>query len=152
MEVSQDNGTSWVPVYVHERSEAGTGAVSYAIEPLFARSINLSNFGGKTIRLRFRYSVGAAAPPGSTPLGWYVDDIAIVNEHWVDVAGTAGSSSSLAKGSGSYCYRVRTNFILSGTTVPTPFSNVVNVTVVPGVAAAVSRKAHTGGSYDIPLH
>ncbi len=82
-----DDGGTWDPVYTHNRSELGTGAVSLATEPLFARSVNLASYGGQTIRLRLHYSLGAENRAGSTPFGWYVDDIAIVNEFWLDVSG-----------------------------------------------------------------
>ena len=133
VEVSENNGATWVPVYLHNRSETGTGPAFFASEPLFQRSVNLANFGGKTIRLRFRYSLGPDDRPASVPLGWYVDDIEMVNEHWTDVATLAGTSITQSRGSGSYCYRVRTTFSLSGQDVPSPFSNVINITVVPGI-------------------
>ena len=136
VEVSENNGATWVPVYTHNRSEAGTGAVSFATEPLFSRSVNLVNFGGKTIRLRFRYSLGPEDRPASAPFGWYVDDIAIVNDNWLDVASTAGTSLLQAKDSGSYCYRVRTTYLLNAQNVPGPFSNEVSVTVAPGILIA----------------
>ena len=95
---------------LHNRSEAGTGAVSFATEPLFRRSVNLANYGGQTIRLRFHYSLGAEDRPASAPFGWYVDDIAIVNEFWLDVSSTAGTSFLENKPNGSYCYKVRTTY------------------------------------------
>ncbi len=150
VEVSEDNGVSWVPVYLHNRSELGTGAVSFATETLFPHSVSLADYGGKTIRLRFHYALGAEDRAGSAPFGWYVDDIAIVNDNWVDVAATAGTSSVQQKSSGTYCYRVRTTFDLGGQAAPGPFSNPVTVNVVPGVARVVSRKLH-GGTQDMPL-
>jgi len=107
----------------------GTGPAAFATEPLFQRSVNLANFGGKTIRLRFRYSLGAEDRAGSVPLGWYVDNITIINDNWVDVASTTGTSLLQTKGNGTYCYRVRTTYTLGAETVPSPFSNVVSVTV-----------------------
>lgn len=133
VEVSENDGATWVPAYIHNRSEAGTGPASFASEPLFARSVNLANFGGKTIRLRFRYSLGPEDRPASVPLGWYVDDISIVNDSWIDVASTTGTSLTQTKGAGTYCYRVRTTYTLGGQSVPGSFSNVVSVVVAPGV-------------------
>ncbi|PYJ09265.1 MAG: hypothetical protein DMF06_10565, partial [Verrucomicrobia bacterium] len=67
VEVSVDNGANWDPIYTHNRSELGTGPVSLATEPLFQRSVNLANYGGQTIRLRFHYSLGPENRAGSTP-------------------------------------------------------------------------------------
>lgn len=137
VEVSTNNGASWVPVYTHNRSESGTTAVSFATEPLFERSVNLANFGGRTIRLRFHYSLGPDVKAGSAPLGWYVDNIAIVNDDWTNVGTTQGTSLAQKLGSGSYCYRVRTTYKLGAETAVSPFSNVVNVKVAPGVIPVV---------------
>jgi hypothetical protein len=136
VEVSENNGATWVPVYTHNRSESGTGAVSFATEPLFSRSVSLSNFGGKTIRLRFHYSLGPEDRPASVPFGWYVDDIAIMNDNWLDVTSVAGTSLLLAEDSGTYCFRVRTTYLLNAQNVPGPFSNAVTVTVAPGIVIA----------------
>ena len=150
IEVSEDNGATWTSIYLHNRSELGTGAVSFATEPLFAHSINLANYGGKTIRLRFHYSLGAEDRAGSAPFGWYVDDISLVNDNWVDVANTALTSSTQTRPSGTYCYRVRTTFNLGGQPAAGPFSSPLTVTVAPGIASVVSRKVH-GGTHDIPM-
>ena len=153
VEVSQDNGATWTQAYSHNRSELGTAAVSFATEPLFQRSVSLANYGGKTIRLRFHYSLGAEDRPGSAPLGWYVDDIAINNDSWVDVVGTPSTSLLTTKESGSHCYRVRTTYNIGGEIVPSPFSNAVNVTVVTGVPRITARKSHgrISGAFDIDL-
>jgi Zn-dependent metalloprotease len=133
VEVSENDGATWIAAYTHNRSESGTGPASFASEPLFQRSVNLANFGGKTIRLRFRYSLGPEDRPASAPLGWYVDDISLVNDSWVDVATTTGTSLVQARESGTYCYRVRTTYTLAGQSVASPFSNVVSVVVSPGI-------------------
>ncbi len=130
VEVSENNGATWVPAYIHNRSELGTGPAAFATESLFQRSVNLANFGGKTVRLRFRYSLGAEDRAGSVPLGWYVDNITIVNDNWVDVASTTGTSLLQKKGNGTYCYRVRTTYTLGAETAVSPYSNIVSVTVV----------------------
>jgi hypothetical protein len=138
VEVSADNGTNWEGVYIHNRSEAGTGPVSFATEPLFQRSVNLANYGGQTIRLRFHYALGSENRPGSTPFGWYVDDIAIVNDAWFDVSSTSATSVLVQnQTNGTRCYRVRTTYTINGETVPGPFSNVVTAITNPG------RRPHT---------
>ncbi len=137
VDVSEDDGTTWVPVYLHNRSETGTGPVAFANEPLFQRSVNLANHAGKTIRLRFRYSLGPDDRPASVPLGWYVDDIELVKEDWTDVASTPGTSLQQRKAGGTSCYRVRTTYSLEGQSVASPFSNIQRIDVaatVPGAA------------------
>lgn len=130
VEVSVDNGANWEPVYIHNRSEAGTGAVSFATEPLFQRSVSLANYGGQTIRLRLHYSLGSENRPASTPFGWYVDDIAIVNDAWFDVSSTSATSFLVQnQTNGTRCYRVRTTYTINGETVLGPFSNVVTTVV-----------------------
>ena len=153
VEVSTDNGTTWDPVYIHNRSEAGTGPVSFATEPLFTRSVNLANYGGQTIRLRFHYSLGAENRPGSTPFGWYVDDIAIVNEFWLDVTSTSGTSFLEHKPNGSYCYRVRTTLTgsASGSTMTDSSGNYQFLSLTSGGSYTVtpSKAARTPGSTGI---
>ena len=153
VEVSE-NGTSWTGVYAHARSAlAPDAAVAFTGEPLFNRQVDLTAYNGKTIHLRFRYFLGAENRAGSTPFGWYLDNIQIASSDWTDLITTPGTSFRDHKPSGSYCYRVRTTF-LSGaqTPLPSPFSNVVNVTVAPGVPRIVSRKTHSSsGVFDIDL-
>jgi bacillolysin len=130
VEVSVDNGTTWESLYIHNRSELGTGPISFATEPLFQRSVNLANYGGQTIRLRFHYSLGPENRAGSTPFGWYVDDISIVNDAWFDVSSTSSSSLLVQnQTNGTRCYRVRTTYTINGQMVVGPFSNVVTTVV-----------------------
>jgi hypothetical protein len=46
------------------------------------------------------------------------------------------------KPSGTYCYRVATKFLVGQTPLASAFSNIVNVTVAPGIPRIVSRKVH----------
>jgi hypothetical protein len=74
--------------------------------------------------------MGAEDRPGSIPQGWYLDDIAINNDSWSNVATVTGTSHTLSGvGNGTRCYRVRTSYNLNGQTVGGPFSNVVSATV-----------------------
>ena len=128
VEVSE-NGTAWTQVYTSARfANAPDGAAAFATEPLQTRSVNLSAYNGKSIKVRFRYYVGGFEYFQESPLGWYVDDVSITNDTWHDVGTTAGTSFSVTgKSNGTYCYRVRTAFF-NGTS-PSPWSNVVTVTV-----------------------
>ncbi|HEV3471035.1 MAG TPA: M4 family metallopeptidase [Pyrinomonadaceae bacterium] len=130
VEVSED-GASWTTVYLNARSEsAPTPEVAFATEPLFRRRVDLTPFGGRAVFIRFRYTVGAENKPGSVPLGWYVDDIAIANETWSDVATVGGTSHTVTnRASGSYCYRVRTAYDFGTELAQSGFSNLVSTVV-----------------------
>jgi Zn-dependent metalloprotease len=145
VEVSE-NGTSWNAVYSQQRSElAPDAATFFALEPLTERQVDLAAYKGKTIFLRYRYFLGPENRAGSTPFGWYIDNILVQNENWLNVGTTAGTSLAISnKPAGSYCYRVRTTYNFGGVQVPSPFSNIVNVDVAQGPlpSAAVSRKTH----------
>jgi hypothetical protein len=125
------NGTDWTAIYQDIRSElAPDGAAAFATEPLFNRSVNLTGFAAQSIRIRFHYQMGAEDRAGSAPLGWYIDDIAVNNDSWTNVATVAGTSYLASNVSnGTRCYRVRTTYNLGGQTVAGPFSNVVSATV-----------------------
>ena len=134
VEVSED-GATWTAVYSNTRSDlAPFAAELYATEPLFARNVDLTSYQGKTIRLRFRYFVGPDNKAGSTPLGWYLDDIAVTNENWNNIA-TTNDTSYVVSGrpTGTYCYRVRSTYTFGSVTAQSPVSNVVSVNVAAGV-------------------
>lgn len=125
------NGTDWTAIYQDSRSElAPDGAAAFATEQLFARTVNLTPFAAQTIKLRFHYQMGPEDRAGSVPLGWYLDDIAINNDGWSNVA-TVNGTSYTASGvsNGTRCYRVRTTYNLNGQAVAGSFSNVVSATV-----------------------
>ena len=155
VEVSTNNGATWTPIYTNARSQGDlpdAGANAFANEDLTAQQLDLTIYGGQTIRLRFRYEQGPLDYFFFVTYGWYIDDISIVNDYWLNVASTAGTSFTDHKPSGSYCYRVRTNYLLGSETVPSVFSNVANVTVAPGIPRVTSRKTHgTAGAFDIDL-
>ncbi|MBA3240945.1 MAG: M4 family metallopeptidase, partial [Acidobacteria bacterium] len=132
VEVSED-GQTWDAVYTHVRSEqAPFAAEFFGTEELFRRQADLTRYHGKSVYLRFRYTVGAENRPASTPFGWYVDDIAITNDDWTNVASglTQSTYTLTGKPDGNFCYRVKTAYTFGAETVESPFSNVVNATVV----------------------
>lgn len=157
VEVSTDNGANWTAIYTNARSQGALptdGASAFANEGMTPQALNLTPYSGQTIRLRFRFALGSSNVVLWTQYGWYVDDISIVNESWVDVAQINGTGTSFTdhKPSGSYCYQVRTTYLVGTDQVPSLFSNIVNVNVVAGVARITSRKAHgTAGAFDIDL-
>jgi hypothetical protein len=130
VEVSTNGGTSWAPVYQHNRSAlAADGATAYATETLFSHDISLAPYGGQTIRVRFRFQAGPDDRAGSAPLGWYLDNIAISNDSWNDIANVSTNSYTVtARPSGTRCYRVRSTYTLGTQQVPSPYSNQVNAT------------------------
>jgi bacillolysin len=155
VEVSTDNGTTWTAIYTNARpmgSLPDEGANAFANEDLTPQSLDLTVYSGKTIRLRFHYFQGGTDYFFFVTYGWYIDDISITNESWTDVATTTGTSFTDHKPSGNYCYQVRTHFLLGSDLVPSLFSNVVNVTVAPGIPRVISRKTHAlGGTFDVDL-
>ena len=130
VEVSED-GANWTPVYEGARSAlAPDAAAPVATELLTPRSVDLTPYKGRTIRLRFRMIAGPENRAGSTPFGWFVDDIRLETANWSDVGSTSETSftrSGLT--SGTYHYRVRTAFGNGASLVPSPWSNVVSTRV-----------------------
>jgi hypothetical protein len=158
VEVSTD-GTTWTNVYTHNRSElAPDAAPAFANEPLFQRSVSLANYGGQNIRLRFRYTVGPDDRAGSTPLGWYVDDISIVNDSWSDLT-TTGAQSFLTANTtgGTRCYRVRTTYNFGQEMAQSPFSNIVTATSILPInyalalngATAIASSEYANGEFPV---
>jgi hypothetical protein len=138
VEVSE-NGTTWTAVYTDLRSDlAPVAAELFATEGLFSREVDLTSLKGKTVQLRFRNFVGAENKPGSTPAGWFVDNISIINDNWTDVVtDTSGTSFVVsARPSGTYCYRVNTSYTLGSVVARSSFSNIVNAEVAAGVVLA----------------
>jgi|GEM_PF-714979 len=75
VEVSTNNGLAWQAAY----TQAGTATAG---ETTFqARSISLETFAGKTIQLRFNFSInsGSFFTETSDGYGWYIDDITFGN-------------------------------------------------------------------------
>lgn len=130
VEVSED-GRVWAPIYESSRSELAPDAVlAFANEGMTPQTVSLAAYRGKTIRLRFTMYAGAENRAGSTPMGWYVDNIRLEAANWYDV-GTASGTTFTRTGvtTGKYFYRVRTTFGSGATGVPSPWSNIVGVQV-----------------------
>ena len=128
VEVSED-GVSWDVVYQVSRPVFADEADA-AAEPLAERRVDLTSYAGLDVQLRFRYWVDDPNYIFYTPLGWYVDDVAIETANWYDVAAVDGTSY-LRTGleDGAYHYRVRTAYPMGVVTQPSPWSNTVSVTV-----------------------
>lgn len=85
VEISTDEGATWKSEY----SQAGAYLPnSHVYEEVFiTRTINLSAYVGRIIRVRFNFdAVGLFFPPTDDAIGWYIDDISFTN---VDAAANA---------------------------------------------------------------
>jgi immune inhibitor A len=131
VEVSADGGQTWQAVYQAGRSAlAPDAAVALETEPMNEQSVDLSSFAGQTLQLRFRFQAGSANRPGSTPFGWYVDDVSVSSANWTNLAVVDGTSFRLSKRTaGTFFYRVAAIYTA---TFEGPFSNVVDIRVTGG--------------------
>lgn len=130
VEISED-GTNWSPVYEGSRAALAHDALlAFESESLSPRSVDLSAYKGRTVQLRFVFAAGPDNRLGSTPFGWYVDDIRVETANWYGVGTTDGTSFTRSGlSTGTYHYRVRTSFPAGPATVPSPWSNVVSTAV-----------------------
>ena len=138
VEVSSDGGAIWTIAYENSRAiDAPGGQTAFLTEPLAARSIDLSAYAGKSVHVRFRYQLGPTNYFLSTPIGWWVDNISLQASRWDLLQDSDAVSAALTnRASGSYCYRVRTNHVLSATKVDSAWSNRVDVRVARTDGAA----------------
>lgn len=99
IEISTD-GTTWVDLGSHVVSNGYDAVLSAGANPLAGRSaftgdsggfvetlVDLSTFAGTTAQIRFRFATDDTLP-GS---GWYVDDVVLADEVWVDNSAAATS-------------------------------------------------------------
>jgi hypothetical protein len=131
VEVSTDDGATWAVLRQDARvlgpEEAGPALAS---EPMTERVHSLAAYKGQSIKVRFRFQSGGEDRPASTPFGWYIDDIAIINDNWADLGSTAGLLRTLVgQAVGSRCYRVRSTYMLGGSPAEGPYSNILPITV-----------------------
>lgn len=138
VEISRDAGATWEIVYTADRAEqAGTADAAFLTEPLVARSVDLSGFAGSTILVRFRYQLGGSNYFLYKPIGWWVDDIKLQAARWDLLFDRDAVSAALTgRASGLYCYRTRTNHVITGVNVDSAWSNQVSVRVQRSDGAA----------------
>jgi bacillolysin len=133
VEVSTDNGATWTPIYTNARPMGDlpdTGASAFADEGFTPQQLDLTIYSGQTIRLRFRFALGQSNFFFFIQYGWYIDDISITNESFVNVVSTNGTSHTVTgRTNGTRCYRVRTTYTFGTQQVPGPYSNAVSATV-----------------------
>lgn len=116
----------WIEVLREEGTILDEGKGPAA--PLVNRTVSLARFAGKDVLVRFNYRQGGSDPAVSQPVGWYVDDIAVVAGSWSSIGETAEPAFQVTdRPNGTYGYRVRAVFaddVSSGASNP----EVVTVT------------------------
>lgn len=121
VDVSQDGGVNFNTLATFSGVFEGT------------RFLDLSAFGGKTIKLRFRMTSDLVV----SDVGWFVEDIRVSSDDFRIVGDTGPSATSFnitGRSDGTYFYRVAAIFnnpnpLEPGTTVTGPYSEVRCVTV-----------------------
>lgn len=134
VEISADGGTTWSELAALN-GPAGLGATpADVIEG--AQSLDVTAYAAQSVLFRFRmtsdnYNEGA-------PAGWFVDNIAVVNDNWGDLLTTAATQHTIGADAGASCYRVRSAYSIDDVTIDSPYSNVVlvNVLTVAGIPIA----------------
>lgn len=134
VEVSEDGGTTWVPIYTNERGMGDlpdVGVNAFANESFTQKQLDLTIYSGKSIKLRFRYALGESDFIFFVQYGWYIDDISITSNNWVDIATTDQTSFTVSRrGNGTRCYRVRTTYTLGAQLIASAYSNIIGATVI----------------------
>jgi hypothetical protein len=140
IDVREAGAADWTTIFSSGRSALPDESLpSFATEPMTERKLDLAAWKGKTIELRFRFQAGSANRPGSTPFGWYVDDIKVVTEDWTQIAEVSGTTTGYTVNKatpGIFFYRVAalyTPFALG------PYSNVASAEAKPAPDLVVSN-------------
>ena len=127
VEVSE-NGEDWSIVYGFASDSVlpHEAAISYVLDDLTPRVVDLTSHAGKDVFLRFRFKHGATLYIDVARMGWYVDDITIEHFDWSTVT-TTSDTSYLVSGAvpGAYRYRVRTTYTFGSETALSPWSEQV---------------------------
>ncbi|MBT8143377.1 MAG: tandem-95 repeat protein, partial [Gammaproteobacteria bacterium] len=147
VEISSDNGQTWEEVYATSGPLfLDENAAFLADTSLRFKEVDLTEFAGQDVLIRFNYSVGASNYIAYAPIGWWVDDITVSTANWEDVAEVVGTSFLRdGRTNGTYHYRVKTRYPGSPVAVDSPWSNIVtaNVTGVMNRAPVAHDDAET---------
>ena len=134
----------WQTVDIVGLDERDRDTMSFTEEPGDARAnfelraVDLSRFGGKTIRLRWVYDLGDAQFVNVYRQGWYVDDIAIRGGAFSPIGTTAANSFSVTeRPNGDYAYRVTAVYSDGIESAP---SNIEATRVTESTATGCTRK------------
>jgi hypothetical protein len=94
VELSADEGRNWATVYRQD----GTG--DQGERSFVPRELSLAAYAGQTVLLRFRYArpIGNYYPQASVGIGWYVDDIRLIEADTITdaAAGAAAVTETTA--------------------------------------------------------
>lgn len=129
-EISSDGGLSFVPVGAYINDFVGR------------RVIDISQYGGQAIKVRFRLvSDLLNGPPDATPLGWWIEDIRISSDDFRAIANLEASAASLTvrgRTNGTYYYRVTGLFPTVLGPAPGPYSDSRCLTETIGMPLIVA--------------
>lgn len=133
VQVSADSGTSWQTLYEQK------GTMTSGERTFQTRELSLAGFAGRVLRLRLAYvfTGGVAYTQTSTGVGWYVDDINLLNCESVTPASvspvTVGTKSTWTPDAeGEFALQARP-LVFGG--FPASWGPAHPVTVTPPVAA-----------------
>jgi hypothetical protein len=91
VELSADDGRSWNTLY-RQSGDGTSGETGFV-----ARQLSLAAWAGRSVQLRFRYGFeqGSYFPQSGDGMGWYVDDIQVLDASTLVAAGTPEPTNSL---------------------------------------------------------
>ncbi|MSU50005.1 MAG: hypothetical protein EXS37_13125 [Opitutus sp.] len=100
VQVSGDDGNSWIDVYAQAGTSAPNSTTPAATENAFVpRSLPLASYVGRTIGVRFTFSIdlaaGAYTPSATNLVGWFIDNVTLTDVQAI----TAGAATRVANGS-----------------------------------------------------
>jgi hypothetical protein len=98
VQISTDEGTTWIDVFSQVGTSLTADGFPRSTEDTFVnRTIFLGAYAGRSINVRFVYSIGfgpAFSPDPTNAVGWFIDDVTIRDVQAV----TTGSATRVASG------------------------------------------------------
>ncbi len=150
VEISE-GGDAWLPINTSTLGALNYPLLDYPTLPLAHQTVDLTPYAGKTIGLRFRYKVGGIGFVDVARIGWYVDNIAITNDDWSELATVNGTSYKVAGlGGGAHCFRIRATYSVRGARVEGLPSAPLATRVAAGVVAKAKPKPRVLGKKSLP--
>lgn len=122
----------WQVVYTEDRAlQAPADTQAFATEAMLKREVDLSQFAGEKIKIRFRYMAGDLNYFFYVPQGWYIDNIKLETDAWENLLTDQAVQTFAVNGrpNGTYCYRARTAYTVGGNVIDSEWSNIVTVVV-----------------------
>ncbi len=142
VQLSLDDGRTWQDLY----TQAGTGNAGAAA--FTARTLVLAAYAGQVINLRFLYDLGQGSyyPQTQDPVGWYVDDIEVLEVERIASEGLRDLDrpdfSATAPTAGTWGHRARAR--LWDDLPPLDWGPVTRVTAAPAPPDAPLQVLKTG--------